>query len=207
MFVSAREVGRIPVFAMLGQSGSGKNSFLNRLLANVALKNSVLFTASSDLIVEQDHVRVQNLVELGQTSDSGCLCCGMRSGLGDALRDLFLRALGKKVPPVDRVIIETSSTDPGPLKFTLKHAPFLAQRYVFVASLLFLDAEWLVNNGAVDLNALHIGMSEYIVFLKRDLVPEQEFNLLVIAVKQLNSKAKIVLSEDMLEGLLANTLH
>jgi len=59
----------------------------------------------------------------------------MNSGLGDALRSLFLRVLGKRVEPVDRVVIDAVGLDIEQIVMTLKHAPFLGQRYVYQATL------------------------------------------------------------------------
>jgi G3E family GTPase len=130
----------------------------------------------------------------------------MRSGLGDALRDLFLRALSKKIPPVARVVIEADTIDPGPLKFTLKHAPFLGQRYVFQFVFLMLDVSNL-SPDVLKLQGLGIEDADYVVFSKADKVTDEHLRAAELAVKQLNPKAKLVVSVDKLEALLANTLH
>lgn len=206
IFASSRDTGRIPVVAILGKPGSGKTLFLNHLLSIEPLHHSVILSASEDLHTPHTALRLQRLASVREVSDSGCLCCGMRSGLGDALRDLFLRALTRKIPPVDRVIIEANISDPGPLKFTLRHAPFLGQRYVFDLTILVLDADTLAS-GPVDLKELGIEFADYVVFSNALKLGSERCNTLELAVKQLNSKAKLLLSVDKLEALLANKLH
>lgn len=206
MFASSRDTGRIPVIAVLGTPGSGKTYFLNHLLRLPVLADSVVLTASADALECHDYARVQRLPSLGQPTEDGCLCCGMRSGLGDALRDLFLRALSKKIPPVARVVIEADTIDPGPLKFTLKHAPFLGQRYVYQLAFLLLDVRTLIPD-VLKLQGLGIEFADYVVFSRADKLSDGQLRAVELAVKQLNPRAKLVLSVDMLEALLANTLH
>ena len=205
-FASSRETGRIPVIAVLGAPGSGKTYFLNHLLSSPALKNTVVLTGSDDLHTTHHSDRLQRLASLREPSESGCLCCGMRSELGDALRDLFLRALTKKTPPVDRVVIEANSNDPSPLKFTLKHAPFLGQRYVFQSAFLLLDVTQLCVK-PLNLQGLGVEFADYVVFSKAEMIDKALLQELRLGVKQLNSKVKLVLCVDMLEALIANTLH
>ncbi len=206
IFTSSREAGRIPVIALLGQPGSGKTYFLNHLLNAQAMDHSVVLTASEDSQTAHLSTRLQRLDSVREVSDSGCLCCGMRSGLGDALRDLFLRALTKKTPPVARVIIEANITDPGPLKFTLKHAPFLGQRYFFDSTVLLLDVDTFLAD-PIHLQGVGIEHADYVVCTKPLSMSKDRLNEVELAVKQLNSRAKLVLSVDKLGALLANTLH
>lgn len=60
----------------------------------------------------------------------GCLCCGFRSSLGDTLRQVFLDALAKRRPIPSRVVILADTDDDEVFRQTLRHAPFLSQRYV-----------------------------------------------------------------------------
>ena len=206
MFASSRDTGRIPVFAVLGMPGSGKTYFLNHLLKSPLLADSVVLTVSSNAQERHEYERTQQLPALGPLTDDGCLCCGMRSGLGDALRELFLRALTRKIPPVARVIIEADTIDPSPLKFTLRHAPFLGQRYVFQSVFLLLDASHM-NPDASKLQGLGIEHADYVVFSRAENMTEAHLHHAELAVKQLNPKVKRVVSVDMLEALLSNKLH
>lgn len=100
---------RIPVIAVVGRPGSGKTRWLNRLLSAPQLHDTVVIHGGGTARGAASLVHPRGVVVAGTDPDpaSGCLCCGMRSGVGDALRDLFLKALSRRVPPVGRVIVES----------------------------------------------------------------------------------------------------
>lgn len=208
MFASELTTGKIPVIVVFGAPASGKSYFLNQLLSLPVFVHSVVLATSGDT---QSHIhfdRVQRLAPLtfAEDAETGCLCCGMRSGLGDALRDLFLRALTKKIPRLERVFIETNLMDPQSVKFTLRHAPFLGQRYAFHSAWLILD---LSVPGAQTLDFVGAGIeyADYVVLSKTDCMQPEYIKQVEFAVKQLNPQANLVLFNDKLEALLVNTLH
>jgi len=206
MFATSRQVGRIPVIAVLGAAGSGKTTFLNRLLRAPQLAHSVVLQAAGNRFALLDHVRQQRIPKLDAVSESGCLCCGMRGALGDALRNLFLGALSKRIAPIDRVIIEADISDPTTLKFTLRHAPFLGQRYVYQGTFLVLDVSILSREG-IPAEGSGIEKADVVVFAKTDMVTDEVLNQARFAVKQLNPSVKVMFSSDKVEALLSNTLH
>ena len=59
----------------------------------------------------------------------GCLCCSIKSELATALSTLFLRLLRRQEPRVALVLVVTQATDASVMQQSLKHAPFLGQRY------------------------------------------------------------------------------
>ena len=67
-----------------------------------------------------------------------CLCCGFRSSLGDTLRQVFLDSLAKRRPIPSWVVILADTENNEVFRQTLRHAPFLSQRYV-------LRHEWRVD--------------------------------------------------------------
>ena len=66
---------------------------------------------------------------MAQTAE-GCLCCGLRSSLGDSMRQVFLDALAKRRPIPSRVVILSEAEDVEIYRQTLRHTAFLSQRYV-----------------------------------------------------------------------------
>ena len=79
-----------------------------------------------------EHLRFQALPEDELLAAEGqCLCCALKSPLADLLRRLFMAVLTKKESSVMTVYVATYSKTPDCLVQTLKHAPFLAQRYRF----------------------------------------------------------------------------
>lgn len=78
------------------------------------------------------NLRFLNLPEDEMAIAEGqCLCCALKSPLAAALRRLFMAVLTKKEPKLSVVYVVTRSKSPESLVQTLKHAPFLAQRYLF----------------------------------------------------------------------------
>ena len=135
MFETSRQLGRIPVVAVRGEHSFEQTAWLKQLLAHPDMQGSVVLTAGVKRDVALGYGRVEPFVLARQARAGSCLCCGLNSGLGDALRSLFLRVLSKRTERVDRVVIDTLGLDVEQIVFTLKHAPFLGQRYLYQATL------------------------------------------------------------------------
>lgn len=135
LFATSKQLGRIPVLVVAAQSATDTTTWLNHVLSLPAFARTVLLTTTAAHQTVLTHPRVSFLPTMHAVSDSGCLCCGMDSALGDTLRVLFLQALSKKIPPIDRIVIDAAQIDTAQLKFTLRHAPFLGQRYVYHGSI------------------------------------------------------------------------
>ena len=135
MFETARQLGRIPVVVVRGEQALEPTAWLKRWLAHPSMQGSVVLTAGDKRDAELGFNRVEAFTLARLASTEGCLCCGMNSGLGDALRSLFLRVLSKRVAPIDRVVIDAVGLNIEQIALTLKHAPFLGQRYLYQATL------------------------------------------------------------------------
>src|SRR5690606_7728502 len=71
---------------------------------------------------------------------SGGVCCRVRGDLVEALRELFLSALHKQIPPFSRILIETTGlADPAAVMHTLKHEGFLRDRYVYAGCVTVIE--------------------------------------------------------------------
>lgn len=123
-------VGRIPVNLLTGFLGSGKTTLLNHWVQLPAMSGvAVLVNEFGDVGI--DHHLVDRVDEQMVLLDSGCLCCAMQGDLIAALKNLALRASRREIPPVARVIVETTGlADPVPVIYTLMEDPFVAARYV-----------------------------------------------------------------------------
>lgn len=121
---------RIPVNLLTGFLGSGKTTLLNHWVQLPALAGvAVLVNEFGEIGI--DHHLVDRVDEQVVLLDSGCLCCAMQGDLIGALKNLALRASRREVPPITRVIVETTGlADPVPVICTLMEDPFVAARYV-----------------------------------------------------------------------------
>ena len=130
---SASEDRRIPVIAVLGASLDRVCDEILNQMAQSDLTKVVVFggaTGQQDLpdsVCANIRLVALDVDEL-QTAN-GCLCCSMRSELAASLSQLFLAILRREQPAVAAVVIVTSAKQPDPLEQTLRHAPFLRQRY------------------------------------------------------------------------------
>jgi hypothetical protein len=148
VFETSRQLGRIPVIVVHGEHGLEQTAGLKRLLAHASMRGSVVLTNGVDRQIELGFDRVETFVLTRTASAEDCLCCGLNSGLGDALRSLFLRVLSKRVKPIDRVIVDATGLAVEQISFTLKHAPFLGQRYVYQTTLTVRGQNVMVGHEA-----------------------------------------------------------
>lgn len=136
---------RIGVVVVTGFLGSGKTSFVNRVLQDVRMQDTLVIVNEIGE-VGVDHHLVRQVNDSLVLLEAGCACCSMRGGLTDTLRDVFMLALRKQIRPYARVLVETSGlANPAPILFTLQHDPFLAERYVYEGAVAVADARQIAQ--------------------------------------------------------------
>lgn len=134
--LKGREDRRIPVLVLLQCSLADAYSALSASLASMES-----ITVDDLILISSEALDAHRLVpprfkqvqsdELVQAQ--GCLCCSLRSELAQVLSQMFLQVLRREIPAVRLVVIVTDATDAEPLRQTLRHAPFLGQRYRLAA--------------------------------------------------------------------------
>ena len=119
-------VDRIPVSLLTGFLGAGKTTLLNQLMKHPDMAGTaVLINEFGEVGI--DHHLVEKLDDTMVLLDSGCLCCSVQGDLIAALKQLHLRASKREIPPITRVVIETTGlADPVPVIYTLMEERFVS---------------------------------------------------------------------------------
>jgi len=118
----------IPVTLLTGFLGSGKTTLLNRLLRDQPLTAVVMNEFGE---VGLDHQLVEGIQGPMALLSGGCLCCQVQGSLAPTLKNLWLGRADGKLPPFQRLVIETTGiADPAPILDTLLHDRWLAPRFV-----------------------------------------------------------------------------
>lgn len=128
----------LPIAVLTGFLGSGKTTFLRRVLAAPDMAETAVVINEFGA-VGLDHLLVEaspdDIVQL----PGGCLCCAVRQDLVRTLHRLLARrAEGLRVR---RLVVETSGlAEPAPILYTLAADPYLERALRFAAVLTLVDA-------------------------------------------------------------------
>lgn len=170
LFKTSRQSGRIPLVLVLGECVGVTRAFLNILLMHQAFEDSVVLTTKNPHVAVLTHPHSIELERVESSAQDSCLCCGLHGALGDALRTLFFKALNNRTKRLDRILIESDSINPDQLAHTLKHTPFLGQRYEHQLTFRIVDMAQLLEGGVDVLKALdsiHSRSQQFLVLVDR----------------------------------------
>jgi len=165
---------KIPVTLVTGFLGSGKTVLLNQLLRQPALDGAVVIVNEFGE-VGLDHLLIEQSDEQFALLDNGCVCCTIRDDLVTTLTDLDRRISSGTLPPVNRVLIETTGlADPAPILHTFMVEPDIARRFCIGGVVTTVDAV----NGQATLDRYaesqkQIAIADRIIVTKSDLATAQ----------------------------------
>jgi G3E family GTPase len=131
---------RTPVSIITGFLGSGKTTLLNHVLADPGMAGAAVIVNEFGEIA-LDHLLIATPNENTVLLSSGCICCTVRGDLVDTLRDLNAKRAVGKLPPFDRVLIETTGlADPVPIIQTVITDEKIAPQFELDGVITLVDA-------------------------------------------------------------------
>lgn len=182
----------IPLSVLTGFLGSGKTTFLSRVLAVPDLRDTAVIVSEFGSVA-LDHLLLEAAVDDVVELPNGCTCCAVRQGLADSFyRLLRSRQASADRPPFRRIALETSGlADPGPTLYTLSADAFLEASLKLDRVVTTVDAVL----GAQTLErypeaTAQAAVADLLLITKTDLSPIPDG--LVERLSSLNSMASIV---------------
>jgi len=198
----------IPVTVLTGFLGSGKTTLLKRLLQHEGMAGTaVIINEFGEVGI--DDALVEKAGDDTVLLPSGCVCCEVRSDLVEALVKLHERARRGELPPLKRVVIETTGlADPAPIAQTLISDRDIFRIYQLDGVVTTVDGEHGLGQIEQQFEpAKQIAVADRVVITKSDVAAAGAIEKLSARVRSLNpavdvtSAVKGAIEPDSLFGL------
>ena len=182
----------IPLTVLTGYLGSGKTTLLKRLLDDPAMAGTaVIINEFGEVGI--DDALVEKADDDAVLLPSGCVCCAVRGDLVEALEKLHTKALWGDIPPLKRVVLETTGlADPTPIVHTLMTEERVYRFYQLDAVVTTVDGQ--LGLAQIDEQfepAKQIAIADRIVITKSDLANGADLARLEARIKGLNKAAGV----------------
>lgn len=141
-----------------------------------------------------DHHLLRRTDEKTVLLEHGCVCCTTREDLVDALLALLDEENKGRIPPLDRVVVETTGlADPAPILFTVFSHPVLQHHYRVDLVIVTVDA----INGELHLDqnpesTRQIAAADVVVLTKTDVAETRAVDSLHTRIRNVNLSARMV---------------
>ena len=180
----------LPVTLLTGFLGSGKTTVLNHLLRHLPLTAVVMNEFGE---IGLDHQLLEESRGPLALLSGGCVCCQIQGTLAPTLKNLFMARASGKLPPYERIIIETTGiADPAPILDTLLSERWLAARHKLDGVVTTVDAVF----GAQQLEAhpeaaRQVAVADRLLLTKTDLAIPEQIEALTARLTELNPAAPV----------------
>lgn len=184
---------RLPVSVITGFLGSGKTTFLNRLLRDPVMAGSLVIVNEFGEM-GLDHLLIETPADNMVLLENGCLCCTNRGDLVETLDAVYRRWKSNTPAPFNRVVIETSGlADPVAIMQTVVRDDRLSHCFRMERVVTLVDGV----NGDAQLDtyaepAKQIVVADNIILSKIDIASPAAVTALRARVADLNAGAEII---------------
>ncbi len=175
-----------------GFLGSGKTTLLSRALSGPGMENTAVLVNEFGS-VGLDHHLLRRADEATVLLENGCVCCATRDDLVEALLTLLDEEGRGDVPPLSRVVVETTGlADPAPILYTVYAHPVLQHHYAVERVVCAVDAV----NGDLHLDrnpesAKQVAAADVLVVTKTDLTGGETARALAGRLRGMNPSARV----------------
>ena len=202
------EKKKTPVTIITGFLGAGKTTLVNHILKSnrhglkiAVIENEFGAVSIDEALVAENVKEKEDIVSM----DNGCVCCTVR---GDLVRAL-MQLKDRKDKRFDAILIETTGlADPAPVAFTFYLNPEIADHYQLDSILCLVDAKHVhlhleeeKKEGAVNEAVSQVAFADRILLNKIDLVSEQRLEETKKVLKDINSSAEVIETQNSLVDL------
>lgn len=180
----------IPITIISGFLGSGKTSFLNRILKeNVDRKIAIILNEFGDVKLESKFVKEKNegIIEL----ENGCICCVSRGDIISTLKEIL-----RNYPSTDYIIIEASGLSEPFSIFLTFYNPSLSKIFSPDSIICIVDAKNFEKNfDEFDITRKQVEEANFIVITKSE--GQNNINQIIELVYSINKKCKVFILDEL----------
>ena len=180
----------LPVTLLTGFLGSGKTTVLNHLLRHLPLTAVVMNEFGE---IGLDHQLLEESRGPLALLSGGCVCCQIQGTLAPTLKNLYMARSSGKLPPYERIIIETTGiADPAPILDTLLNERWLAARHKLDGVVTTVDAVFGLQQLEAHFEAARqVAVADRLLLSKTDLAAPEQIVALTARLAELNPAAPI----------------
>jgi G3E family GTPase len=175
---------------LTGFLGSGKTTVLNHLLRHLPLTAVVMNEFGE---IGLDHQLLEESRGPLALLSGGCVCCQIQGTLAPTLKNLYMARSSGKLPPYERIIIETTGiADPAPILDTLLNERWLAARHKLDGVVTTVDAVFGLQQLEAHFEAARqVAVADRLLLSKTDLASPEQVAALKARLAELNPAAPI----------------